>query len=437
MKRIPLLLATALLLVQPRLHAEDSLAALATQAVSADASIAQSAQDKLRAAGPTGLNALTTQFSSQINAHRVGQPNDASWKLLGSALDRVSGQYDDYASGLYWYTDLEKAKQASATTGRPILSLRMLGKLDTDLSCANSRFFRTTLYPNAEVNQFLKDHFILHWESVRPVPVVTIDFGDGRKLVRTVTGNSVHYVLDSQGRVVDALPGLYSAKMFVAELKKITTALASFSKQDPAVYAAYQEGRAQALRGEWAADLNRIDPSALPAPQEVPPAINQMADLMTEKKWQAIANLHQDGTILDNRALQLISNKFPSAQDASYLTMSKTAVERPIVRALKPLQDNIAADSYLNNYQLRSKILSFLASSQNQDRSLPGITDWVYANVFLTPPNDPWLGLAPSNIVAAIDNDGRTQPPEVDAVSLRRSSNAIIAPSFSRSAISK
>src|SRR5260370_39858025 len=101
----------------------------------------------------------------------------------------------------------------------------MLGHLDEDLSCANSRFFRTTLYPNAEISALLKDQFILHWESVRPAPRITIDFGDGRKLERTITGNSIHYILDANGKVVDALPGLYSAAVFTAELKQTLSAV--------------------------------------------------------------------------------------------------------------------------------------------------------------------------------------------------------------------
>ncbi len=166
------------------------------QAVSADQSVAQKAQDQLRQMGPQGLELLEQRFANEISAHRSGMPSDERWKRIAAALDRVGGQYDDYASGLYWYTDLEKAKAAARTSGRPILSLRLLGRLDEDLSCANSRFFRTTLYPSAEINQLLKNGFVLHWESVRPAPRVTIDFGDGRTLQRTITGNSIHYILD-------------------------------------------------------------------------------------------------------------------------------------------------------------------------------------------------------------------------------------------------
>src|SRR6187397_894201 len=134
---------------------------------------------------------------------------------LRKSIDQVGRQRGCSVSRLYWYTDLDQAKAAAEKLGRPILSLRMLGKLTDEFSCANSRFFRTTLYANTEVARYLQQHFVLHWKSVRPVPKVTIDFGDGRKLERTLTGNSIHYVLDSQGHVIDALPGLYGPKVFL------------------------------------------------------------------------------------------------------------------------------------------------------------------------------------------------------------------------------
>jgi hypothetical protein len=121
---------------------------------------------------------------------------------------------------LYWFTDLDAAVAEARRTKRPILSLRLLGRLDEELSCANSRFFRKSLYVDLAINRMLRDRFVLHWQSVRPVPKVTIDFGGGRTLVKTITGNSVHLVLDSQGRPVDALPGLFSPEVFIQLLKR-------------------------------------------------------------------------------------------------------------------------------------------------------------------------------------------------------------------------
>jgi hypothetical protein len=118
-------------------------------------------------------------------------------------------------SQLSWYTDLDAALAETRRTKKPILSLRLLGRLDEELSCANSRFFRRLLYPDPQINRVLREQFVLHWQSVRPVPIVTLDFGDGRRVVRTLTGNSAHLVLDWRGRPVDVLPGLFDRDTFL------------------------------------------------------------------------------------------------------------------------------------------------------------------------------------------------------------------------------
>src|SRR5205085_4150321 len=142
------------------------------------------------------------EFGPEIGKARDGQLTlqEPAWRRSHKALDAVSAQRDDFTAGLFWYTDIGRAQVAAAKEGKPILSLRLLGTLDSEMSCANSRFFRTTLYANEKVSSYLQEHFILHWKSVRPVPKVTIDMGDGRVIHRTITGNSIHYVLDASGR---------------------------------------------------------------------------------------------------------------------------------------------------------------------------------------------------------------------------------------------
>src|SRR3954469_11582299 len=94
-------------------------------------------------------------------------------------LDKLCAQKDAHTAVLYWHTDLPSAIAEAQRAKKPILSLRLLGRLDEELSCANSRFFRKLLYPEPRINQMLRQDFVLHWQSVRPVPRVTIDFGDG------------------------------------------------------------------------------------------------------------------------------------------------------------------------------------------------------------------------------------------------------------------
>jgi len=411
-----------------------SLADWAEQAISSDQAVARQANERLREAGPQGLQALEQRFAKEIQLHRSGAPSNERWEKVSLALNRVGGQYDNYASGLYWYTDLEKAKAAARASGRPILSLRLLGRLDEDLSCANSRFFRTTLFPSIEINQLLKQRFILHWQSVRPAPRVTITFGDGRKLERTITGNSIHYILDADGRVVDALPGLYSAPVFAAELRQAADVTQQAGNHENHDYTEHMKSTQERLLHEWAADLSALH-VAFPATKSMTEA--DLERLMDDNRWQQVAQLQVNHGFdagvrelmarklpsVESRLLQAEQTRvsqvsswgyvplstepaFPDATLAATRATSKSAVEIPMLRAFTTFNKSVSLDTVKNNYMLRAKILAFLAASSTKRWSLDRINDWVYAQVFLTPRQDPWLGLASQNIFTAIDGNG-------------------------------
>src|SRR5260370_27797646 len=126
------------------------------------------------APGQEELDVLLTRYDRESD----GPVKDK----LGAKIDAVAHQKYATVSRLYWFTDLPSAQAAARKYGRPILHLRLLGRLDEELSCANSRLFRATLYANQDVSRFLRENFILYWSSERPVPRVTIDYGDRRTL---------------------------------------------------------------------------------------------------------------------------------------------------------------------------------------------------------------------------------------------------------------
>src|SRR4051794_12728476 len=197
------------------------------RALSSNPSEADAAIAELRAQGQAGVDALAAAGAQLTKKGDVAR--------FRAALDRVCRQRDCYASHLYWHTDLIEATVAARAQHKPILSLRLLGNLDDELSCANSRFFRTTLYADPRISRVLRDKFILHWSSERPVPRVTIDFGDGRKLCSTITGNSAHYLLDATGRPLDVVPGLYAPDAFLWQLNDLL-ALGKESPDDAALH---------------------------------------------------------------------------------------------------------------------------------------------------------------------------------------------------------
>src|SRR6185436_1587297 len=231
-------------------NAPRSLETLARAALRGTPEESAEAVAGLRKEGPAGMEALLAL---------AGTCPDGSCRGAGETLDRVCGVRDCADIRLFWYTDLETAKAAARAAGKPILSLRLMGRLDEELSCANSRFFRTVYYQDHEINQLLRERFVLHWRSVRPVPRVTIDFGDGTRLERTLTGNSIHYILDSRGRLIEALPGLSGPAAFRSALETAEQAARTAAGLEDAELVdwltAHHRFQLEARSSAWSRDL--------------------------------------------------------------------------------------------------------------------------------------------------------------------------------------
>lgn len=387
-----------------------SLDALAQQVLSPDSDKAGTAIGRLRTAGSPGLDAMFRVFDERIQKQQANPAvKDPDWERLRTAFDTVAQQRDAFASHLYWFTNLNEAEAAARASGKPILSLRLLGNLNEEYTCANSRFFRTTLYPNAEVSSYLRDHFILHWQSVRPVPRITIDMGDGRRIERTITGNSIHYILDANGNPIDALPGLYGAKTFVAELQRAEAAEQQSSKLTGAererFLVDFHSARLAEITHQWSTDLVKVNSAT--TPQTVAALDrNQLDAVTTEDAWKKIVALHHDEAALDPSSVRLIQFKQPpTAAQAGRITTSKRAVEDPMVRMLRNLQNSIAEDTIHNEYQLHARIHEWFVSGIAY-QNLYTLNTRVYAELFLTPNSDAWLGLAPADAYSALDNGG-------------------------------
>jgi hypothetical protein len=445
--------------------ASHDLKLLAEQAVSTDAQQADAAIRTLRDAGPEGLQALLAVHAAAIEQHRTSPPGnaDSAWKRLSAALNAVGAQYDCHASKLYWYTDLEKAKAAAKTAGKPILSLRMLGKLTEECSCANSRFFRSTLYANEEISKVLRERFILYWKSVRPVPKVTIDFGDDRVMERTITGNSIHYILDVEGRPIEAIPGLYGPKAFMRQLGAGLQSFQVLAAVPPAqrerALMTLHSRRGEELVAAWRADLLKAGVSLLadqpaatyatstssaPAAggaRSTPPtareaaavAVTKMAveirlvdDLsritvtreaarrdgttlekaMAEDAWTAIAALHKEDATLDASSIALIREHNPSALRAAAVAETKRRAEDPLLRMVATLQNSTALDTVRNEYLYHRRIHEWFAAGEPVTRDVEDLNRRVYAELFLTPDSDPWLGLMAPEVYTGLRDHG-------------------------------
>lgn len=367
-----------------------------------------------RAQGPPALERLLERYDAL--------PAGLEREDLERTIDAVAAQRYATFSRLYWYTDLDTAEVAARASGRPILSLRMLGRLDEDLSCANSRLFRVVLYANEEVSGFLREHFILHWSSERPAPRVTVDFGDGRRIETTVGGNSAHFVLDADGRPIDVLPGLYSPVAFRRELEAaLPLALASPRLSDGE--------RAERLRvhhrerAESAATL-----ASDPGPEKMFPVPSSPgvfeAERLTMGKMMIEMPVVLRGGFAEprgSRNLLLGLRATPRLAEARL-----DARSREIVRRLRPtdwgtppkpldakgldaeiavLEANVAADTAENEGGPRAAVHAWFESPAGAP-DLADLTRRVYAELFRTPAEDPWLGFATPLIFTGLPGDG-------------------------------
>jgi hypothetical protein len=380
----------------------------------------------------------------KINATEMAQlrsqVNNPRWQELNQQLDRLCKQRDCYASRLYWYTDFAQAKQAAQASGKPILSLRLLGNLDEDLSCANSRFFRITLYSHPEIAQLLRDRYILHWQSVRPVSKITIDFGDGRKVQQTITGNSIHYILDRQGRPIDALPGLYAPQAFKRHLTQGAEFVAKYDRltagEQTNAIEQYHQTQLTSLQANWKQDLDKLGID-IPLPKSIgsfsnPPTAAEAAPIAVSKMavespilersrafsrrssilkqatndplWVKLGELHQADAILADNSRELIRRKQP--QLASLSAGDKGNNNDPIPELVNRFQKLIAIDSIRNEYLLHSEIHQWLIGSRFAPTNVESLNTRVYEQLFLTPQSDRWLGLMPGDGYTGIDRDG-------------------------------
>lgn len=107
------------------------------------------------------------------------------------------------------------------------------------------------LFSNTEVAKFIDATFESVWVSVRPAPLVTIDFGNGTKVMRTLQGNVATYICDAEGTIHDVLPGIYTPVPYREQLALLATLandLAKISVEDRmSKLKAYHVKRALAL----------------------------------------------------------------------------------------------------------------------------------------------------------------------------------------------
>jgi hypothetical protein len=73
-----------------------------------------------------------------------------------------------------------------------------------------------------------------------------------------------------------------------------------------------------------------------------------------------------------------------------------------LARLISNFESYLALDTVRNEYLYHGKLYEWMLTPQ----SLDAFNDKVYADLFLTPKSDPWLGLYSPETYSAIENNG-------------------------------
>lgn len=368
------------------------------------------------------------------------QKVDRGEAVDATELARVGGQWDAASSRIYWYTDLEEAKAEAKRTNKAILSLRLLGRLDEEMSCANRRLFRAVLYSNKDLSQFLRDNYVMHWSSERPVPKITLDFGDGRKVERTITGNSAHYVLDADGRAIDVLPGMYGPAAFEKGLKE-SLDLAKSDATEDAINKWHQKevwrltANWRKLLGQAYEGYDEVKNAKLPSL----PSFSRYSDpLYSSLSAMEVNQLTESKADMEAPSLALLQpevHAYADWGDWSKITVKVKServdeASRSFLKAKHPrdwtdadakeldgdhfakritaLEARLTEEELRNEYVFHGAIHRFMSKPGKLDFTT--INGFVYTELFHTPRSDAWLGLHPTEAITGLENDGIRRP---------------------------
>ena len=214
------------------------------------------------------------------------------------------------------------------------------------------------MFSNASLASWIQANFEPAWESVRPVPRVTIDFRNGHRLERTLRGNIATYVCLADGSVVDVLAGLYDAPTYRRRLQEIL-------------------GVARAL-------------TPLPRDQRRAQLGNYHRAGLTELRQPAAAS---------EKARSLLAlSKGRAERPVHVLSASKSVAESPALavagQALTLPASYIAsiAQDAAQNERVRRPLVHALLQA-GVPRTPAELTKQIYREVLHTDLDDPWLGL--------------------------------------------
>lgn len=243
------------------------------------------------------------------------------------------------------------------------------------------------LFSDKTVADYINEQFEPVWENVRPVPIVRIDFGGGREVVRTLHGNIATYVCTADGVVLDILPGIYAPREYVRQLR------------DLALLPKY-------LR-RAAAQISRPVLAAFEPPPLIPARAPAFVQALADYHRRQAASLAGGTGALEfkvrpgDMTKAIIESRLeytlvPRRQVPTGLYLAPEAAAAPALKSGGELAEwlALADDTRLNETVRRLAIHEKLA--QKGPVQAAEIKKWLYREVLHADLDDPYLGLGPA-----------------------------------------
>ncbi|MFK7767519.1 MAG: hypothetical protein AB8B55_09890 [Mariniblastus sp.] len=245
------------------------------------------------------------------------------------------------------------------------------------------------LFSNDEIAAFINENFEPCWKSVRKVPTVSIDFGNGVKLKRTLHGNIAAYVCDSKGSVIDVLPGVYDPvayKKQLEDLKLVSEYVSVHGVILESKWLGYHKTRVSTIGSGEEFEVKRM-----PVGRATNSGVEQSLEIVlnpekrqgTEQEARGGRAGRGTGQGGDAEAVNRDSIKRQSGVEE--FQNGKTLAKK------LTLNDRLAIDTRINETERRVQIHNYIL--QNGMTTPDGMSKWLYREVLHADLDDPFMGL--------------------------------------------
>lgn len=187
------------------------------------------------------------------------------------------------------------------------------------------------LFSQTDLAQYLDTYFECSWESVAPVPRVTVSFGDGHVLERTLHGNIATWLCTPDGEVFEVIPGLVDAEAYRLRLNEALVAYAQLTAAPDRASAVVEHNLRRAERLE---QLRAADEQARLLATVLPTTPGFDSKMAIETPVESALGLVVTPTPLRPPVPALLVGDEPAALADPELALSKDAIELPLEQAL-------------------------------------------------------------------------------------------------------